>query len=216
MNVNKKVMSIVSIALIFAFGLGIAIGASVDIKGLPFAKGLNNKATLVSDASLGEESVEELGTKLSGIMLPEDEFLKLESAIYQTAMGLFMAQAQGAGINVTEAAQQELKKNLDEKYSRKYFSDMNADSMKELDKNELVSILSFYQTAAGQKFLALSPKAIQATMATVQADLSAWLPRTVDALVAKLKGANTDEKKDDDKKDDLQKEPLSNQAPAKS
>jgi hypothetical protein len=66
--------------------------------------------------------------------------------------------------------------------------------MKDLSKEELIAIISFYNTESGQKFLKLSPKIIQTTMQAVQADLSSWLPTTVDNLVAKLKGGNDKDK----------------------
>jgi hypothetical protein len=196
MSGNKKTIAVVSITTIFAFGLGIAVGNIInaengfEILGIGNILGAKNNSLVSQNLNLQDNTVEELGVKLSEVMLPEDEFLKLESAIFQTAMGLFMAQAHSAGITVTENAQNELKKNIDEKYSRKYFSDMNSDSMKEMSKQDLISILSFYDTESGQKFLELSPKIIQSTMSAVQADLSQWLPKTVDELVAKLKGEN--------------------------
>lgn len=67
---------------------------------------------------------------------------------------------------------------------------MNASSMKELTKDELISVIRFYNTEAGQKFLRESPKIIKATMAAVQADLAAWLPKTVGELVANPNGGN--------------------------
>lgn len=180
MTCSKKTTVVVSLSVICALAVGIFIGTKL------------NKGPSIADASGKHEdwsalSVDELGAKLSEVMLPEDEFVKLEGAIFQTAMGLMMAQAQGAGITVTDDIQKELKDSINEKYSRKYFADMNASSMKELSKDDLILILGFYHTTAGQKFLELSPKIIQTTMAAVQADLSAWLPKTVDALVTKLK-----------------------------
>lgn len=205
MGNNKKTITVVAIAVIFALGVGIAIGSSIKNKDGQIANSFNdnNNSAPVTPGANGDNSVEELSAKLSDVMMPEEEFSKLESAIFQTAMGLFMGQAQQAGINVTDEAQQELKKSINEKYSRKYFSDMNADSMKELNKDELISIISFYNTEAGQKFLKLSPKIIQKTMSSVQADLSAWLPKTVEALVAKLKGGNAPDKKADPKQPEL-------------
>lgn len=180
---SKKTTVVVSVSVVLALVLGVFIGTKLNCKtsGTAVAEGGQDWSAL---------SVEDLGSKLSEVMLPEDEFVKLEGAIFQTAMGLMMAQAQGAGITVNDDAQKELKDSINEKYSRKYFADMNASSMKELSKEDLILILNFYHTAAGQKFLELSPKIIQTTMSAVQADLSKWLPETVGALVAKLKGGN--------------------------
>ncbi len=200
MGDSKKTVTVVSIAVVFALGLGIAIGTAIKGK---TNVGDNNVANPANDKALNDLPVEELGAKLSNVMLPEEEFGKLSTAIYQTAMGLFMAQAQQAGINVSDAAQQELKKSIDDKYSRKYFEDMNANSMKELSKPELISIIGFYNTEAGIKFLKLSPKIIQSTMSAVQADLTQWLPKTVDALVAKLKGGSPAEEKGEADKGEL-------------
>lgn len=197
MGGNKKTLTVVSISAIFALGLGIAIGTS--IKGSKSIGDGNNNSAENNDPNLADKSPEELKAKLSELMLPEDEYVKLDSAITQTGVGLFMAQAQGAGVTVTEEAQQELKKTLSEKYSRKYFSDMNVSSM-DFTKEELGTILGFYNTTAGKKFLEQSPKIIQTTMQNVQNDLKENLPKTVDALVAKLKGgAPANEAPRDDK-----------------
>jgi hypothetical protein len=153
------------------------------------AAGMPTEA-VVSKGDLENKSQEELTMSLSKIMLPDEEYNKLSDAIYQTALSLLMAQAQAAGIEVTEAAQQELKDNIAQKYSRQYFADINANSMKDLSKADLVNILAFYNTEAGRKFLTQSPKIIEGTMAAVQNDLSQWLPTTVETMVNKLKGTN--------------------------
>lgn len=184
MNSSKKTTVVVSVSVVLALLVGVFIGTKLNCKSSTVA--LGDGAQKHEDWSA--LSVEDLGSKLSEVMLPEEEFVKLEAAIFQTAMGLMMAQAQGAGITVNDEAQKELKESINQKYSRKYFADMNASSMKELSKEDLILILGFYHTTAGQKFLELSPKIIQTTMSAVQTDLSAWLPKTVDALVAKLKG----------------------------
>lgn len=190
MTCSKKTTAMVSVSVVLALLVGVFIGTKLNCKSGTAAAGS------AKHEDWSKLSVEELGSKLSEVMLPEEEFVKLEAAIFQTAMGLMMAQAQGAGINVSDEAQKELKDSINEKYSRKYFADMNASSMKELSKEDLMLILDFYHTTAGQKFLELSPKIIQTTMSAVQADLSAWLPKTVDALVAKLKsGKGAEEQK---------------------
>ncbi|HXW53916.1 MAG TPA: DUF2059 domain-containing protein [Myxococcota bacterium] len=192
MNESKKLITVVCITLVASLAIGIAIGTSLKNKGMPFSGNSddNNNAVPVpiKDVNWNDKSQEELGSSLSEVMLPEDEFTNLQKAIFQTAMGLFTAQAQSAGINVSDESQQELKKTIEDRYSRKYFSDLNADSMKDLSKPELITILSFYNTEAGVKFLKLSPKMVNATMHTLQQDLSSWVPTAVDAQMAKLKG----------------------------
>jgi hypothetical protein len=194
MNQSKKLFTVVSITLVVSLGVGIAIGSSwkknVNLSGNGDD---NNNAVPVQlkDVNWNEKSNEELGASLSELMLPEDEFNNLQAAIYQTGAGILMAQAQGAGLTPSDADKEELKKGIEDKYSREFFASMNADSMKELTKPEFITILSFYNTEAGQKFLRLSPKMIKSTMAAVQSDLSSWLPKTVDGLVAKLKGGHT-------------------------
>lgn len=184
MSVGKTV-GVVSLAAAVSLGIGFAVGSSMN-KGISGKlDGNNNSAPIIS--GLKDKNLDELGVQLSDIMLPKDEYDKLGGAILQSAMGLFMAQAQGAGISVDEKATEELKKKIDDKYTRKYFTDINAVSMKELSKEDLISILSFYATDAGQKFLKLSPEIIQKTMNTVQTDLSQWLPVAVNEVVAKLK-----------------------------
>lgn len=209
MGSSKKTVTVVSIAIVFAMALGIAIGATIKNKGNDHSNGV-----AVSDPNLKNETIEQLSGKLSNIMLPDDEFGKLGGAIFQTAMGLFMAQSQQAGIEATDAAQQELRKSIDDKYSRQYFADMNAKSMAELTQPDLVAIIGFYQTEAGQKFLKLSPKIIQSTMTAVQADLTQWLPKTVDALVSKLKGGAPSEGQAEPGKDPLQNQPQDGDKPA--
>lgn len=180
-----KTVGVVSLAAAVSLGIGFAIGSSMN-KGMSGSlDGNNNSAPIVS--GLKDKNVEELGGQLSDIMLPQEEYDKLNGAILQSAMGLFMAQAQGAGITVDEKASDELKKRVDGKYSRKYFTDINTGSMKELSRDDLIAILSFYATSAGQKFLKLSPEIIQKTMSTVQADLSQWLPTAVTEVVTQLK-----------------------------
>lgn len=176
MSLCKKTVGIVSLTAIVALGLGGIIGVK-----------LKNGPSFSSATALNTKSLDELSASLSDIMLPEDEYNKLGDAIFQSAMGLFMAQAQSSGITVNEAAESELKKSINAKYSRKFFTDMNASSMKELSLEDLVAIIGFYHTESGQKFLKLSPKIIENTMTSIQTDLSKWLPTAVDSVVAKLK-----------------------------
>jgi hypothetical protein len=188
---NKKTVTAVSIASILALGVGFAVGSYVKGKSC----GAKDPVS-AENANLENESLEALSAKLSRIMLPEEEFSKFNTAIYQTAMGLFMTQAQQAGVQVSESAQQELKKAVDEKYSRDYFAGLNAKSMQALTKEHIAAIIRFYGTEAGKIFLTASPTIIQETMTTVQTDLTQWLPKTVEALVMKLKGgAPQDDKK---------------------
>lgn len=177
MTVCKKTIGVVSLTAIVSLGLGGLIGANLK----------NSQAFTLTNTAWSNKSLDELSASLSDVMLPEDEYNKLGDAIFQSAMGLFMAQAQSAGIAVNETAEGELKKSIDAKYSRKFFTDMNASSMKELSHEDLVAILGFYHTESGQKFLKLSPKIIENTMTSIQADLSKWLPTAVDTVVAKLK-----------------------------
>jgi hypothetical protein len=186
MSTSSSTVGIVSLAAIVSLGVGFGIGFSMNKSSSAGLDGNNNTAPMAKE--LSEKSIEDLGVQLSDIMLPKEEYDKLGGAILQSAMGLFMAQAQGAGITVDEKAGNELKTRIDTKYTRKYFTDMNAVSMKELTKDDLVAILAFYGTSSGGKFLKLSPKIIEATMTSVQNDLSQWLPVTVNEVIAKLKG----------------------------
>jgi|GEM_PF-1740259 len=190
MNTSKRMITVVSITLVVSLAIGIAIGNSLGKGKMSSSDNNNNGVAVLKDVNWNEKTPEELGASLSEVMLPEDEFTNLQDAIYKTGVGLLMAQAQSAGITATDQAQQELKKSVEEKYSRKYFSETNAGSLQELSKPELITVLSFYNTEAGQKFLKLSPKMIKETMSKVQADLSAWLPKEIDTIVAKLKGGD--------------------------
>jgi hypothetical protein len=197
MNNNKKTLTVVSISVIFALGIGVAIGSTLNKKGGWSGAGDKNNTNSMAE-DLSDKSVEELGEKLSEFMLPENEFSKLQAAIMQAGLGLFMSQAQTAGISINEDMQKELKEAIDKKYDRKYFSGLNAESMKEINKDELISIIGFYHTEAGKKFLEMSPKIIQETMTKVQTNLSEWLPKTVEAMVTKFKdGGDKGEKKDE-------------------
>lgn len=197
MNNSKKTLTVVSISVVFALGLGVAIGSTLNKKGAWSQAGdKNNNNTVMEDMS--DKSIEDLGEKLSEFMLPENEFTKLQAAILQAGLGLFMSQAQTAGIQLNEEMQKELKDEIDKKYDRKYFAGLNAESMNDLNKDELISIIGFYHTEAGKKFLEMSPKIIQNTMMKVQTNLSAWLPQTVETLVAKLKdGGGKNDKKEE-------------------
>jgi hypothetical protein len=207
MSANKNTPLFISAIFVVALGLGVALGYWLQGKSsLKIGKQNDPALVPIKDVNWDEQTLEQLGESLSQVMLPEDEFLKLQAAIFQTGMGLFMAQAQSAGLTVTDSAQQELKKAIEDKYTRKYFADMNAGSMKELTKPEFISVLSFYNTEAGQKFLRLSPKIIQSTMTEVQKDLAAWLPKTVETLVAKGKGGEQGKPEGDDVKKDNVKE----------
>lgn len=113
MSNNKKTVTVFSITFIFALGVGVAIGAMLKNKGFPgSSEDNNNNATAVQNSGFEDLSPEELGAKLSEVMLPEEEFSKLEGAIFQTAMGLLVNQAQQAGVAVTDSTQEELKKEL--------------------------------------------------------------------------------------------------------
>jgi len=204
MSANKKTVGVVAISLVLVGVLGFAIGSSLNRKGGPpidienenhdggvalEQKPAQQQQQQQAASAFENKSIDELTNNLSEIMLPEEEFSKLSDAIYQTAMGLLMAQAQGSGLEVTQATEQELKSSIDKKYSRQFFASQNAGAMKDLTKEELVAILSFYNTPAGSKFLKLSPKIIEGTMTSTQTDLQQWLPTTVEALVSKLKGS---------------------------
>lgn len=172
-------------AAVLALGLGYAVGSAMAKKSAgTSSSGLSSEQA----KAIGAKNLEELGAELSDVMLPLEEYNKLGNAIQQTAMGLMMAQGSELSPEKTKQAEDELKKEIDQKYSRKYFTDMNSSSMKELSKEDLVAILSFYATDAGKKFLVVSPKIIETTMTTVQADLAQWLPKTVDGILAKVKG----------------------------
>ena len=195
MSMNNKGILLSTLGLLMALGVGIAIGTvyGPDIFKKAGYESISGEADIKSGEDLTGKSEQELSLELSEVMLPADEFSKLEDAIFQTGMGIMMAQAQSAGLSVTDDIQGELRKSIQEKYSRKYFADMNAGSMKDLSKAELVSIIRFYRTMAGRKFLEVSPKIIQTTMSAVQADLSSWLPKTVDGLMDKLKAGDAKE-----------------------
>lgn len=204
MSVSKKDISVATISVILAGGLGFAIGFSMknkngpplDIENEHPQGGLaveqhqqqQQPSQGAGPSAFDNKSIDELTASLSEVMLPEEEYSKLGDAIYQTAMGLLMAQAQNSGIEVTQATEQELKSSIEKKYSRQFFASQNAEAMKELSKEELVAILSFYNTPTGSKFLKLSPKIIEGTMTSTQTDLQQWLPSTVEALVSKLRG----------------------------
>lgn len=180
---NSKMIGLI-VAVVVSVAVGFGIATFMNSQKIALDKNNNSGPVFQSYSAM---DMEQLTTELSNIMLPEDEYNKLGSAILQSAMGLFMAQAQGAGISIDDKAQDELKSRIDNKYSRRYFTEMNANSMKELSKEDLIGILSFYSTEAGQKFLVLSPKIIESTMMAVQNDLSQWLPVTVNEVVAKIK-----------------------------
>jgi hypothetical protein len=212
MAVSTKDISIALVCAIIAGGAGFFIGSQnkkvkeplSDLAELP----RENAPSALEHDEWEKKTLEELSSSLSTIMLPDEEYSKLGDAIYQTALNLLMAQAQAADLEVSVAAEEELKDSINKKYSRQYFADMNALSMKELSKSDLVAILSFYNTEAGKKFLTLSPKIIESTMTSVQTDLSQWLPTTVDNVLNKLK---TGKKEDTKEKEQDNNKPHSSQ-----
>jgi hypothetical protein len=179
---------------IFTLGgltLGFAFGMFFNKGGFAIDKSNNTAAVGIND--LSQKNVEELHELLSQFVLPENEFVKLESAIMQAGMGLLMAQSQNQNATITDEVRKNLETAIKEKYNRKYFSDMNSSSMNDLTKDEMVNIIGFYNTDSGKKFLETSPKIIQATMSNVQTDVSTWLPKTVGNLIAKATGKEVKE-----------------------
>ena len=191
MVLGKNNLSVVAFLVIASVGLGFAIGFSVKGKSSKSTDSLGNDNNF-APAGEGAENLDalslaELSERLSNIMLPDEEYEKLRDAIHKTAMGLFASQANGLAENASAQADAELRKSVDEKYSREYFTKMNSSSMQELSEANLRVILGFYGTDAGKKFLTLSPKIIESTMRTVQSDLSSWLPNAVAGVVNKIK-----------------------------
>ena len=139
--------------------------------------------TKVTNNNFSSKSEEELKNDLSLVMLPQDEFSKLLNAIEQTGLGLLNAQAQSKNVTITPEIEKNLTDTIKEKYTRKYFSDINLASMKELNKEELTEILNFYASNAGTKIRDLTPKIIQSTMQVVQKDLSEWMPSTIEQII---------------------------------
>lgn len=175
-------------SIILGVALGVAVGFFVwgTKCGSKGAAGQADGGTLPANVDSMNET--ELAGSLSSVMLPDDEYNRLLDAIFQTAMGLIMAEIQDSGIEVNKTVEDELKGNINQHFSREYFTKLNTESMKELPKADMISVLRFYHSEAGKKFLVLSPKIIKTTMDKVQEELGAWLPSTRDGVVSKLKG----------------------------
>jgi hypothetical protein len=145
------------------------------------------------EVAVGEEkpgavvSDEDLANKLSSVMLPDDEYNRLMDAIHQTLMGLVLAQIEDSGLEVGKDVEDEIKAEIQAKFSREYFTKLNTQSMQEIPKTDLAAILRFYDSEAGKKFQKKSPEIIKKTMESVQADLATWLPSKVDTVVTKVK-----------------------------
>lgn len=174
-------------SIILGAALGVAVGFFVwGTKCGKGAAGHADGGTLPTNVESMNEA--ELAGSLSTVMLPEDEYNRLLDAIFQTVMGLVMADVQDSGIEVTKTVEDELKGDINKHFSRDYFTKLNTESMKELPKEDIVAVLRFYHSEAGKKFLVLSPKIIQTTMGEVQKELGEWIPSIKDSVVVKLKG----------------------------
>lgn len=126
-----------------------------------------------------EKPVDALFEDLSLVMLPQDEYEKLISAIEQTALGLLNAKAKDSNAQITPAMEEALKNRVKQKYSRQFFTSISSDIVKQLNKDELVKILYFYSSTAGKKIRELTPEVISKTMGAVQSDITVWLPEAV-------------------------------------
>ncbi len=177
---NTWLLLSIALALVIGYFVG-SYCSKCDVNKVASTEAIG--ANSVVPSNFASKSQEDLTSDLSAVMLPQDEYLKLMDAIEQTALGLLNAQAQGQNFKVTPEVEDKLKGGIKEKYSRKYFTSINAETMKDLTKPELVDILNFYASASGMKIRELTPKIIQETMQVVQKDLSVWLPSTVTQLI---------------------------------
>ncbi len=180
---NSGIGALVAVGIIAA-GIGYAVGVSIKGSGSPSANTETAGQEAVVDTG---ETVEQLSEKLSAVMMPQEEYEKLTAAIYQTGLTLLTSRAQSSGLEVDPSIGEDLKKIVSEKYTRDYFTKMNASAMTGLEKTDLFQIIKFYETDAGKKFLSLSPKIIANTMTTVRDDMAAWIPQTVETLMEKVK-----------------------------
>lgn len=179
---SQMCKSNLSIIIIAAASLGIGYFAGSYFSNCK-TKNADTASTKVTNNNFSSKSEEELKNDLSLVMLPQDEFSKLLNAIEQTGLGLLNAQAQSKNVTITPEIEKNLTDTIKEKYTRKYFSDINLTSMKELNKEELTEILNFYASNAGTKIRDLTPKIIQSTMQVVQKDLSEWMPSTIEQII---------------------------------
>lgn len=179
---KKTTIGISVILLLIAFGLGFWIGGK---KGSDKTPEIEINSFEIQDIKDKDQAA--LMRDLSDIMMPKDEYEKLIGAVLQTGMGLMGAKSQGQGIDIKPGVETQLKARIENKYSRSYFTDLNAKSMEELTKPELEAILIFYKSSAGQKFLRLSPMIIETTMKNVQMDLAKWLPEEIEKMLSEMK-----------------------------
>lgn len=180
---SQMCKSSISMIVVAAAALGIGYFAGSYFSNCKTKSSETASSANQVNGNFAAKSENDLKNDLSLVMLPQDEFSKLINAIEQTGIGLLNAQAQGKNLTITPEIEKNLTDAIKEKYTRKYFSDINTTSMKGLTKEELIDILNFYASNAGTKIRDLTPKIIQETMQVVQKDLSEWMPSTIEQII---------------------------------
>jgi len=129
-------------------------------------------------------------TELSRTMLPKEQYDQMIEGIVQTGLAMANAKVEQDKLKVDfEKESQKIEKSLREKFTYDYFISMNSKTMKKnFSEVELKTILGFYQTDLGRKWIKHTPEIITETMLMVQTDLQEQLPKLVDAMVSKKKG----------------------------
>lgn len=191
------------LVLMLGLGVGLSIGASIWGGKNPLAflaLDNDNINKPIGKADFVKKPQEQLVILLSEMMMPKEEHAKILAAITQTGMGLMSAQSQGSDLNITQGVETQLRGRIENRYSLKYFIDMNAKSMKDLSKYDLEAILYFYNTPPGEKFFKLSPQIIENTLKSAQTDVASWLPAEINKMLDEMKfGLKVPPKKEQDK-----------------
>jgi hypothetical protein len=153
------------------FGMTAILMSSIPSLALPLAK------TNSADA-------------LSKTMLSLEQYEQIMSSIVQNAVAMAEAKAEKDKLKIDLGKEaKRIEDSLRRQFTYAYFIEMNSKTMqKNFKDDELKKIVAFYETDLGKKWIKYTPEIITETMANVQTDLQAEMPKLVEAMSSNKKG----------------------------
>jgi hypothetical protein len=147
----------------------------------------NSQAAPASPAAPATAKGKNSAEELSKTMLPQEQYEQMIGQIVQTGSAMAQAKIEQEKLKADPAKEAaKIEKSLKSTFTYKYFIDLNMKTMKKnFDDAELKSILDFYDTPIGKKWIKFTPQIIGETMESVQKDLREKLPKLVDAIGGK-------------------------------